>query len=336
MKKLLLATSILAGTAGLAAAEITLSGDARMGIINNFVFVAGADDDTVFTSRARVTFTMTGSTDSGLEFGASFRADNAGGAAAGTAGSVYVSGAFGKLSMGDVDGAAAAAMGHVDGVGLTDLGDLNEIVFLGNGGVDMVLFDAPFSPEALSGDPSALYEYSAGAFSVYASVNQLGFVLPTTGYDSTSYAVAASYSMDAYKFALGFERMDLTDGVIDWTIDQVSLGADASFGAITLKARIATGDATGTNGYVQENDQWALSATYSADALAVTAFASNKHMTTGTGANKLEIAAVGLGASYDLGGGASVKGGIVQQEVTTGALAPVKDTAFDLGLSFSF
>jgi hypothetical protein len=37
MKKLLLATSILAGTAGLAAAEITLSGDARMGFLDDFV-----------------------------------------------------------------------------------------------------------------------------------------------------------------------------------------------------------------------------------------------------------------------------------------------------------
>jgi hypothetical protein len=75
MKKLLLATSILAGTAGLAAAEITLSGDARMGFLDDFVY-DGGDDDIGFTSRARVTFTFSGETDGGLSFGASFRADN--------------------------------------------------------------------------------------------------------------------------------------------------------------------------------------------------------------------------------------------------------------------
>ncbi|NJS38490.1 MAG: porin [Rhodobacteraceae bacterium] len=75
-------------------------------------------------------FTLSGETDGGLSFGASFRADNAAGANAGTAGSVFISGGFGTLSMGDVDGAANAALGHVDGVGLTGLGDLNEVTYL--------------------------------------------------------------------------------------------------------------------------------------------------------------------------------------------------------------
>ncbi|MEY4697508.1 MAG: hypothetical protein RIT14_1936, partial [Pseudomonadota bacterium] len=56
MKKILLATTILVGTAGFAAAEVALSGDARMGIVNN-------GTDTTFSSRARVSFTMSGETD---------------------------------------------------------------------------------------------------------------------------------------------------------------------------------------------------------------------------------------------------------------------------------
>ncbi|MEY4696252.1 MAG: hypothetical protein RIT14_680, partial [Pseudomonadota bacterium] len=154
MKKILLATTILVGTAGFAAAEVALSGDARMGVISGF-----GDVDTAFTSRARVAFTLSGETDGGLAFGGSFRADNAGAAASGTAGSVYVSGAFGKLSMGDVDGAALAAVGHVDGVGLTGLGDLNESLYVANGGFsndDLELEDA------VTGDPSVLYAYTAG------------------------------------------------------------------------------------------------------------------------------------------------------------------------------
>ncbi|MEI2688029.1 MAG: porin [Cypionkella sp.] len=107
MKKILLATTILAASTGFASAEVALSGSAYMGLLNDF----GAGDDTIFISRARVEFTLSGETDGGLAFGASFRADNARNgfglsANNGTAGSVYISGAFGKLSMGDVDGAA--------------------------------------------------------------------------------------------------------------------------------------------------------------------------------------------------------------------------------------
>jgi len=144
-------------------AEITLSGSARMGVIDDF-----GDDNTGFTSRARVEFSLSGETDGGLSFGASFRADNASGANSGTAGSVFVSGAFGKLSMGDVDGAANAAVGHVDGVGLTGLGDLNESTFLANGGNDLDA-DGDITGSNEVEDPSALYTYSAGDLNLYIS-----------------------------------------------------------------------------------------------------------------------------------------------------------------------
>ena len=136
MKKILLATTMLAATTGFAAAEVTLSGDARMGIISDFdnaLTPLVNESDLQFTSRARVKFTMSGSTDGGLEFGASFRAQDAVNASKGTAGSVFISGAFGKLSMGDVDDAANAAVGQVSGVGLTGLGDLNEMTYIGGG-----------------------------------------------------------------------------------------------------------------------------------------------------------------------------------------------------------
>ena len=41
----------------------------------------------------------------GLEFGASIRADNAAAGNSGTGGSQYLSGSFGKISMGDLNGA---------------------------------------------------------------------------------------------------------------------------------------------------------------------------------------------------------------------------------------
>ncbi|MEY4872790.1 MAG: hypothetical protein RLZZ563_2120, partial [Pseudomonadota bacterium] len=62
MKKILLATTMLAATAGFAAAEVSLSGDARMGITK----VDGSD--AVLNHRARVKFSLSGETDNGLSF----------------------------------------------------------------------------------------------------------------------------------------------------------------------------------------------------------------------------------------------------------------------------
>ena len=178
-------TCALPISTGFAAAEVTLSGDARMGIISNFDLLDGGlnpigvdESDLQFTSRARVKFTLSGSTDGGLEFGASFRAQDAVGASKGTAGSVFISGAFGKLTMGDVDDAANSAIGQVSGVGLTGLGDLNEVTYIG-GGLD----------------PTALYEYSTGDLTIYASAtNPTLAVSPAS--NVVAYSVAAKYALD--------------------------------------------------------------------------------------------------------------------------------------------
>lgn len=294
MKKVLLATSILAGTAGFAAAEVTLSGSARMGIISDFDNVALTSNEiageTGFTSRARVVFTLSGETDGGLSFGATFRADNAGAANVGEAGSVFISGAFGKLSMGDVDGAAQMAVGQVSGVGLTGLGDLNEIVYLGAG-------------DGLS-DPTALYEYSTGAFTGYLSVTNPA----APGNDV--FALGAKYSTDTFSVSIGYEDVSNT------SLERIVLGASATFGAATVKAVYGMADG------LFDEDQYALSVDYTADALTVTAFYAEDFLSNDR---------YGLGATYDLGGGASVVGGY--SVIDTGA---TDDSSFDLGLSFSF
>ena len=292
MKKILLATTMLAATTGFAAAEVTLSGDARMGIISNFddaLTTTINESDLHFTSRARVKFTMSGSTDGGLDFGASFRAQDAVAAKTGTAGSVFISGAFGKLSMGDVDDAANSAVGQVSGVGLTGLGDLNEVSYIGGGN-----------------DPTALYEYSTGDLTIYASATN-----PTIPASVVAYSVAAKYALGDYTVALGYEDNDAGS-------TQIIAGATATFGAATVKA--IYGQATG--GAIDGN-QYALSVDYKADALTVTAFYSNKDLTTVT------QEAYGLGASYDLGGGASVVGGYSMNQTTN-------EGAYDVGVAMSF
>ena len=310
MKKVLLATSVLAMTAGFASAEVTVSGTARMGVIADF-----GDADPAFTSRVRIIFTASGETDSGLSFGATVRNDQSGvGNTENGDSVVYISGAFGKLSMGDVDGAAAAAVGQVDGVGLTGLSDLNEIAYiLGNE------------------DTSALYEYSTGSIGLYFSAQ------PNDG--NSNFGVGANYTMGDYKFGIGYENVE--DGSTPgsgWPdkigfspffgngATQVVLGADATFGPVTAKVRFARYDEDNIDAGM---DQAALSVTYTADALAVTGFYSNFRGTDGYDGDDADF--YGVGASYDLGGGATVVGGYSSADYGAGS-----DDAFDLGLSFSF
>jgi len=329
MKKILLATTMLVAGASIAAAEVTLSGSARMGIISNFdnTLTTNVDEsDIEFTSRARVEFTMSGESDSGLSFGASFRADNAAAANTGDAGSVFISGAFGKLSMGDVDGAAQMATGHVAGVGLTGLGDLNESTFLGAG-------------DGRS-DPTALYEYAAGDFTFYLSATNPATtinapavptvppaVAATSITDTVALAVGAKYTFGDYTVGLGYESLQGKSAVApaaadNVDVDHVVLKASATVAGVTLQGLY--GQADGFIGATVLNNakQYAASASYTTGALTGTIFYTDDSDLGGT-------TAYGLGGSYDLGGGATLVGGVAKNH-------DADTEAFDLGVSFSF
>ena len=314
MKTLLASTAILAATVGIASAEVAVTGSARMGIVDTF-----GDAGPQFSSRVRINFTASGETDTGLAFGASVRQDQddtlgAFGEANGE-NTVYISGAFGKLTMGDVDGAANAASGQTDGVGYTGLSDLNEITYLANGGTD---FAGPGIGLDDPQDTSVLYEYTAGSLSFYLSSTQLDRAV---GAEAKS--IAAKYSTGAYAVSLGYENLDAEDSY-EW--EQFVLGGSATFGGVTLKAIYADGK----NNQGDEWKQHSVSATYAVDAFSVTAFVSDdEDLLTTDLVSSANARSYGIGASYDLGGGAKVSGGYVKNRTD--------DTnAVDLGLSFSF
>ena len=354
MKKILLATTVLVGTAGIAAAEVTLSGSARMGVVNSYSLDAG-DNVSQFSSRIRVNFGLAGETDGGLSFGASVRADQAGTANSGgtamDAGSVFVSGAFGKISMGDNDSAANATVGQVDGVGYTGNGDWNEIAYIGQT------------------DTSVLYTYAAGDLSVAASVGQLDGDTDYNGDDVQAYSVAAAYAMGDYKLMAGYEsgnkavysfetkddayaadpessyldRFDLTEHYV--------LGGDATFGAFTAKARvgIANGQGYADSDYPVDGMQYALSGTYKMDALSFTAFYAASdiayHWAGDDSDYGFETARYGLGVSSALGGGAAASVGYshVTSDNNGGDLITYpeydtkwSDNRYEAGLTFSF
>ena len=283
MKKILLATTLLAATTGFAAAEVAVSGSARMGVTYDGL-------DFAYSSRVRVKFDLTGETDGGLSFGASVRADQIGGNGSkstdggdtfGSTGTtngdstVFISGAFGKLTMGDVSGAADALVGQTSGVGYGPNDGAHEIGFLG------------------AAKTAVYYEYSTGALTFGLGAGQVG---------SDDFSVGAKYSADVFAVAIGYED--------DGADNQTSVSGSATFGAATVKVRASDGSAFAETAF-------SVSLDYAMDALVVTA------VYTDFGASDI----IGLGAAYDLGGGAAVKAGILDDGT---------DTIGDVGITMSF
>lgn len=158
MKNLLLASTALIGFAGVAAAEVVIEGSAEMG-------VTGGDlKETQFHNSYNINFKMSGETDTGLSFGATYRLDADGSSEenqnpVGDNGTVFLSGAFGKLTLGDTDGALDWAMTETAmGTAITDEGTTH-IGYSGNS-------DGFYDDQVLR------YEYAFGDFGVALSVEQ--------------------------------------------------------------------------------------------------------------------------------------------------------------------
>ncbi len=281
MKKLLLASTALVASAGIAAADVALSGDGRMGV----VYDSDQTNNFMFTSRARVTFTLSGETDTGLAFGGSFRADNADDASSGTDGSVFISGDFGRLTMGNTNGAAQFVVGNISGVGLTGLGDFQDRTYLANPG---------------DRRPIARYDITIDGFTVALSYTNPGSALNDVA------SIGVGYEFDGFSIGVGYENV--ANGTDHWII-----GGSAEFDGVTVEANY------GRSG---GSDQYGIGAGYSFDDIGVNAYYSR---------NFDGEESFGLGASYDLGGGASLVGGIVRTRTTTPT-----STRADFGISFSF
>jgi outer membrane protein OmpU len=160
MKHILMATTALVSAAGIASADVSLSGWAEMGM------VGGNGGETEFHQDIDVTFKMSGETDGGLSFSAAVDLDENAAFATNTHGgsSINVSGGFGSLTLGDTDGALDWA--------LTEGGNVK------NGG-------------SLADNETA----HAGYRGAYLDGNEDGQILR---YDNTmgSLAIAASIEMD--------------------------------------------------------------------------------------------------------------------------------------------
>jgi outer membrane protein OmpU len=195
MKKILFASTALVATAGIAAAEVGFSGEAGIGAIYD-------GSDWSIDHYTTLSVAMTGETDGGLSFGASFDITANGTTAGGVdTSSAYIEGGFGKLSAGDVDNAVDATVGGIKDVGYSGLGVDNEA-------------------EVEKGTSSAnvLYQGTFGDFGVALSAD-IG---------NSDWAIAAKYSFGDINVAAGAED----DG--GNTVFAVSAGG--SFGDVAVNA----------------------------------------------------------------------------------------------------
>lgn len=384
MTRMLLATAamgaLFAGTMA-SAQGITLYGDARLGLgynIDNDGGVLVDDDDNTpddlrAVSRVRFGVNMTGETDSGITFGATIRADNAQGGQGGTngqtAGSVFVSGSWGTLTMGDTNGADEQWVGDVPGnYSLTGLTDINETKFISNGGSFGNNTGNNFASNPFA-RPTIRYDFDIMGFGMSVSSNRdLTDVGVGAGYAADfgggSWSVGAGY----YKFD-SFEQLGSTTTasttICQGTIDPVTgacLGTEIdvlvpvtpqtqfypegeqwsvglsgdydafSFGITYVNINSDTADV----GQV-DIDNLLVGASYSFDAFSVGGFYGNILSANGAGLEDVDgDDAFGLTAQYDLGGGASINGGIAQTYGGVGADGQDQATIADFGIKMAF
>lgn len=337
MKNILFASTALVASAGIASADIALSGWAEIGVFGGETLTdstAGAGDagtkvETDFHTDIDVTFSMTGETDNGLTFGATVDLDENGAFGASTQGGETYFVAFGnfRLDMGDTDGAFDAAMREVNVVG----GSINDAEtshagFNGNAGLD-----------SLYGGQVARFTYTASGFTGYASVQLPGSTnAAATDNAKAVYGVGVRYTTDLGGTALGVgagyqSTSDSVAAVGTTTKDQIwGVSVDATMtngitGAVNYSVR-KTG--------AVETKHTAIGVGYTMNNIGL---GLNWGQSEVTGAAAKD-SGFGLAATYDLGGGMVAQFGYGKNTDSTSTAGAVADSAalWSLGLAMSF
>ena len=328
MKKILLATSALVATAGLASAQgVAITGSASMGVLGGD-WVAdrtdvqdpgGTTESPIFQGGAvidgqseyelhtdiDVNFTMSGQTDTGLTFGASIDLDESDGdGARGNSNAfdnrtqggeeIFISGGFGTLTMGDTDGALDWALQEIAIGG--SLGDVHT-THAGYHGNQLA--------DAKNGGQIARWDYSFGDFGVAISTN----ISDTGQNEDDILAVGAKYnaSLPAMELGFGIGYSQLGHDRKEDDAIGVSLDADFNNGFRAILNWVDMGDALNTNG---DGEQYmGIGLGYTVDDWTIAAnWGQISEDDAGTDDDP-ERSGYALVVNYDLGGGAVIQFG---------------------------
>ena len=329
MKHILLATTALVATAGIASADLSIGGWAEIGVADN------GSGDMQYFQDIDVTFRASGETDGGMSFSAGVDLDENGAFATNTHGgaTIGVSGGFGNVTMGDTDGASDWALTETAIGGSIADDHTAHKGYSGNSGLDG------------NEDGQVLrWDYSLGAVGVGVSLEQANDGASSA--DDDIIQVGLKYSMD-----MGGSTVNLGVGFADagnqtvTTEKAVAPKLDAITGATITNGTAATtvaGDsdhvalslsmttAGGLTGVVNMTD--GSSGGRDSSHLALGLGMTMDALTVGVNYGEHEVAGetssgVGLAVNYNLGGGAVFQLGYGDGEG--------KDT-MSVGLALSF
>jgi len=304
MKKILIATTALVATAGVAAAaDVSLSGTARMGL--QFNDATGNVTNVKLHTRVRARITATGETDGGLGWGATTRVQVTNGSTSETVNStrLWLSGSWGKLTVGDTDPAA-------DDFGLASWG------FANVGGGEAA------EKSRYTGDANVRYDGTFGAVTVVATT---GLTYDNKIDNSGDWSLGLGYDFGAFNVAMAYDHDDDFAAVagstwIGGSNNSVSAKVSGTFGDVTVGLLVADSDAYGSG--------WGIDAAYTMGNLTIGANYSEIDDDNGLIGGAGDNDSYEIGFRYGLGGGATLAGGIGKN--TLGG------TVADLGLNLTF
>ena len=295
MKKLLIASTALVATAGMATADITMSGYAEIGMVD-YGTAVGME----MHSDMDVTFKLSGASDNGLTFGASIDLDEVSNGIASTGGphAVHVSGGFGTLTMGDTDGALDKANAEV--ASLTAIADDHTAHSGYNGGAGLDTGDI------------LRYDTTYNGFGISASLAQSDAAVAN---DVIAYGITTTLGTVALSAAFQDNN----------TQDITAVSAKSNVGGLGITANYSEASMGST---ATSYEHTGVGIAYTMNGVNLHANYGNYDFDNGTNAD-----GYGLAANYGLGGGATVMVGY-GNGTAQGATADVTTFSVGLGLSF--
>jgi outer membrane protein OmpU len=330
MKKLLLTTALLGASAGMAMADVTVSGTGRFGIIS-FDDNDATTENTQVSGRLRFNFDASVETDSGATFGGRVRSQY-------RIGNTYEGGELGST--------LSAAYLYVEYEGLrVEVGNSNTAfdsaaLYYDSevGYISSSFGNKSFDFYSFSSGPYGLGEEArVGLYASYSFGDFTGQVSYVDGDQSTvpstieeEFSIALAYETD--QFTLSAAAVQDGAGITD--NDQYFLG-----GAYNVNDAIRVGVLyTSTDDGVlahQVGDTVTLFASYTVGAIKVEGYIANND-----DEDNDSDTVYGIGADYDLGG-ATLSGSVQRSYGNTDASGlgnPITgpETYVDLGVNFSF
>ncbi|MFD2739688.1 porin [Sulfitobacter aestuarii] len=321
MKKVLFATTALVATAGVAAADVTFGGYGRFGVMYNDI--DGGGDSTDVTSRFRLQIDATAESDMGVTFGARAR-----------------------IQQNNTDDSPTYSVGPDGIAGTAD--DVNGATGPGGTGINGVRFFARSGGlEVGVGNIYGALEFMPGMYPIDLGLTGLGYDYTAFNdrgdqYSSGGNGAAGSNGVEVLysfgDFSMHVSASDINDrvaayGAYTWSGWTIALGAQDSDAATDTDWAASVGGALGfadvTLTYADNGtggDRAVLAGRFDVGAATdVEVFVADNSDATDGSANGT---AYGVDFNHDLGGGTSLRGGVVSRYND--------DVRADLGVRFNF